>query len=113
MGCYQVVLLATQRPVSSLELCPRINEKKNCHSISVSCFLHPVPEATGVEVEDVDDSVMKTIMATKNVFIFPADKIFALVVADDGEPLTELIAISTPGFCCVLMQSRFNSHSLS
>ena len=72
MGCYQVVLLATQRPVSSLELCPRINEKKNCHSISisVSCFLHSVPEATGVEVEDVDDSVMKTIMANKKVFIF-------------------------------------------
>ena len=57
--------------MSSLELRPQINEKKNCHiiSISVSCFLHPVPEATGVEVEDVDNSVMKTIMAIKNVFI--------------------------------------------
>ena len=68
------LVLATKCPVSSLELRPRINEKKNCHiiSISVSCFLHPVPEATGVEVEDVDNSVMKTIMAIKYVFIFPS-----------------------------------------
>ena len=98
MGCYQVVLLATQRPVSSLELCPQINEKKNCHSISVSCFLHSVPEATGVEVEDVDDSVMKTIMAIKNDFIFPADKIFALVVADALETLTELTSLASVVF---------------
>ena len=71
------LVLATQCPVSSCpvqkELCPRINEEKNCRSISGSCyFLHSVPEATGVEVEDVDNSVMKTIMAIKIVFIFPS-----------------------------------------